>query len=159
MFSNSSPRRQHIAKPRLVKHKLICFELGNETYGLPIDRVKQILDEFNPHGDLGNGRGLVRFQTQTLTLFDLKYLFPSNRDTRICNFLMICAIAEGKYVGLPLPQLPRVLEVAEDRFQSVPELYRQSGLPSAVTALIHLESDRELFYLDLEQLIPAQLDG
>jgi chemotaxis signal transduction protein len=157
MFStHSSPRRQQAATPRIAKHKLISFELGSETYGLPIDRVKQILDEFNPHGDLGNGRGLVRFQNQTLTFLDLKYLFPGDRDSRICNYLMICAIASGKFVGLPLPQLPRVLEVAADRFQPIPDLYRQSGLPSAVTSLIYLEGDRELFYLDLEQLIPIQ---
>lgn len=54
------------------------------------------------------------------------------------------AIAGERSIGLPLPQLPRVLEVAADRLQTIPDLYRQAGLPPAVTSPIYLEGDREL---------------
>lgn len=156
LTTDSSLHRPPTAPRRLGKQKLITFQIGGETYGLPIDRVKQILDEFNPHGDLGKGHGLVRYQNQTLTLLYPAQLFPAGSGPAACQYLMICAIAQGQSVGIPLPQLPRVMEVSENQFQPIPELYRQVGLPAAVTALIQLENDRDLFFLDLEQLVALQ---
>jgi chemotaxis signal transduction protein len=145
--------RQKTAAPRLAKRKLITFELGTEMYGLPIDRVKQILDEFKPHGDWGNGHGLVRYQDQTLTFLHPAKFFPGATDDTTYDFMMVCVIAGSQSVGIPLPQLPRVIEVTEAQFQPIPDLYRQAELPLAVTALIHLEEDREMFFLDPEKLV------
>jgi chemotaxis signal transduction protein len=156
-----STDRQRPPTPRLAKRKLISFQLGDELYGLPIDRVKQILDEFDPHGDWGNGHELVRFQNQSLTFLRPDRLFPGATDLTTYSYLMICAIAQGQSIGIPLPQLPKVVEVTEDQFQPLPNLYRQAELPTAVIALIHLEGDREMFFLDPDQLVllpqlPAQ---
>lgn len=135
-----------------AKQKLIAFQLGSEFYALPIARVQCILDEFAAHGELGNGRGLIRFQNQSLTLFDLASLFPNQRDTRERPYLLVCYLSEGQLVGIPVPQLPRAIEIAESQMQPIPAMYREAGLPSVVTALIHLDDNREMFFLDLDAL-------
>jgi chemotaxis signal transduction protein len=154
LSTNVFPQRSSSIR-HAVKQKLITFQIGSETYGLPIDRIKQIVDEFNPHGVLDNGHGLVRYQNQTLTLLYPARLFPAYSNSQSCDYLMI-AIAQGQMVGIPLPQLPRVMEVTEQQFQPVPDLYRQVGISPAIKALIHLEQGANLFVLDLEQLVLLQ---
>jgi chemotaxis signal transduction protein len=154
LSTNVFPQRPSVTR-HAAKQKLITFQIGSETYGLPIDRIKQILDEFNPHGVLDNGHGLVRYQNQTLTLLYPARLFPTSSSLQSCDYLMI-AIAQGQTVGIPLPQLPRVMEVTELQFQPVPDLYRQVGISPAVKALIQLEQGSSLFVLDLEQLVLLQ---
>jgi chemotaxis signal transduction protein len=154
LSTNVFPQRQSSSR-QSAKQKLITFQIGFETYGLPIDRIKQIVDEFNPHGVLDNGHGLVRYQNQTLTLLYPTQLFPASDSSQRYDYLMI-AIAQGQTVGIPLPQLPRVMEVTEQQFRPVPDLYRQVGISPAIKALIHLEQGTNLFVLDLEQLVLLQ---
>ena len=148
----STAKAQRSVK-RQIKRKIITFQLGTEWYALPIEKVQRILDEFSPHGDLGNGRGLVRAQQETLTLMDPAHLFPSSLDDRERQYLMVCSLAGGRSAGIPVPQLPRVFEILEEQIQPIPELYQHSGVPAGVVGLIHLqEGPEEVFYLDLDHL-------
>lgn len=159
MRSALNPRRTHQSPAkRQLRRKIISFQLGLEWYALPIEQVQRILDEFTPHGSLQKGRGLVRLEDQALTWVDPACLFPGNSEDRNRTYLMVCSLAEGRSVGIPVPQLPKVFEVVEDQIQPVPDLYQQSGSPAGIKGIIHL-NEHQVFLLDLEQLLSSRLFG
>jgi chemotaxis signal transduction protein len=138
-------------------HKLVIFQLGNEHYGLPLQCVQGIFNRFKQQCDLDNGHCLMQFQDKPLTLLDSACLLSGDHDAKSCDYLIVCAIANGNTIGIPLPELPRVCEVAGNQLQPIPESYRQAGFPAAIAALIYIAGDRELYVLDLEQLWASAL--
>jgi chemotaxis signal transduction protein len=162
MHSTLSRRSAQAEATRQVRQKLISFTLGKESYAFPIHHVQRILDEFQTHGDTGQGISLTRVDGETLTIWDLQCLFTQVVRESIPKFLMICQAQRDQSIGIPLEQLPSVIEVTQSQIQPLPALYRALDLPEAVTGVVCLAQDRELFFLDLAKaLVPkiAQVKG
>lgn len=146
-------RSQPQTQIRISSRKLVCFQLGSEHYAIPIEQVQRIVDEFTSQGILNNGISLAEFNNETITLIDLSTLFLSSADTRERSYLIICNFDKNTRFGIPIPEMPTILQVTEDKFEEVPDLYKQGKLSVAVERIIHTPEDRIVFYLNLARLI------
>ncbi|MBE9187552.1 chemotaxis protein CheW [Microcoleus sp. LEGE 07076] len=129
--------------------KLVSFELGNVNYAVPIERVQRVVKDFNPYGFLDNGQSLVRHQEELITLINLSKIFFSSRSIADCNYLIVCTLNKSDRLGIPIPDMPKILEVSEASFCEIPELYRQQQLPAVIEKLIRAPDGSEVFYLNL----------
>ncbi len=137
------------------KRKIVVFRLGQERYALPINRVQQILDDYTSYGELEGGQSLLQRQGDTITVVDPSQLFVTSRDSSERTYLIICRLQTGDLVGIPVPQLPKVFDVSEAQMMPLPDQYRRAGLPTVVETLIQLDEQRDVFFLDVDQLLQA----
>jgi chemotaxis signal transduction protein len=135
---------------RTQSRKLLAFEMGREKYAIPIERVQRVIPEFRPYGVLSTGESLVRHQEETIAVIDVSKLFVSSNTETDRNYLIICYGKEKELLGIPLPEMPKILEIGEDKFGEIPESYRQNLYP-AVEKLIHSPNGVEFFYLNLDK--------
>ena len=134
---------------RVSSKKMVSFELGNVYYAVPIERVERIVKEFNSYGMLPSGNSLVRHQEELITMINLSTIFPSSRTIVDCNYLIICTLNKSDRLGFPIPDMPKILEISEESFCEIPELYRQQQLPPVIEKLIRAPDGSEVFYLNL----------
>ena len=130
--------------------KLVSFELGNVSYAVPIERVQRVVKDFNPYGFLDSGQSLVRHQEELITLINLSKIFPSSRTIADCNYLIVCTLNKSDRLGIPIPDMPKILEISAEKFEEIPELYRQQQLPLVIEKLIRAPDGSEVFYLNLD---------
>ena len=130
--------------------KLVSFELGSVNYAVPIEKVQRVVKDFNPYGFLDSGQSLVRHQEELITLINLSKFFPSSRSIADCNYLIVCSLNKSDRLGIAIPDMPKILEIAEESFCEIPELYRQQQLPPLIEKLIRAPDGSEVFYLNLD---------
>ena len=135
---------------RTPPRKLVAFELGNVRCAVAIERVLRVVKDFNPYGFLEGGQSLVRHQEEPIALINLSKIFASSRSIADCNYLIVCTLNKSDRLGIPIPDMPKILEVSEDNFCEIPELYRQNQLPAAVEKLVRSPDGSEVFYLNLD---------
>lgn len=152
MIYNRRFQNKQIVTPRVPTHKLVAFEIGTENYAIPLERVRIILKEFMPFGALKTGYSLVRYQDQVVIVIDLWQFFVNTNGFSDSHYLIVCTLPSQEYLGIPIPQMPKIVDVPADQFSEVPELYRQAELPKAVEKLIHTSDAQELFYLNIDLL-------
>ncbi len=143
-------RNQKQGKVRSPARKFVSFDLGNVDYAVPIERVQRVIKDFNPYGFLDSGNSLVRHQEELISLINLSKIFPGSRSIADCNYLIVCTFNKGDRLGIPIPDMPKILEVLEEQFCEIPLLYRQDQLPAAVEKLIRAPDGSEVFYLNLD---------
>jgi len=172
------PHRFGVPKPRrrTPTQKLIAFELEGEVYALPIACVVRVLHEFKVYGPFDRGRGLIKYQGETIPFIDLGVLLLGRDRPREYHYSIICMSGAAQYsvtdlsesighngkedaserprsIAIPTPELPTVLDVPETQFSDVPDSYRRGNLGLAIEKLIHPSEDDLFFYLDLEHLL------
>lgn len=135
---------------RTPPRKLISFELGNVNYAVSIEKVQRVVKDFNPYGFLDSGQSLVRHQEELITLINLSKIFPSSPSIADCNYLIVCSLNKSDRLGIPIPDMPKILEISEESFCEIPELYRQQQLPPVIEKLIRAPDGSEVFYLNLD---------
>lgn len=139
---------------RTLARKLVSFQLGNVYYAVSIERVQRVVKDFNPYGFLDSGQSLVRHQEELIALINLSKIFPSSCSIADCNYLIVCTLNKSDRLGIPIPDMPKILEVSEEQFCEIPQLYRQDQLPAAVEKLIRSPDGLEVFYLNLDLFNP-----
>lgn len=147
-------RTKHDESPRIPTEKFLVFTLENKRYAIPLLRVLRVVKEFTPQGTLITGRSLAKEQNETIVIFDICSLLSTNVHPSDCHFLIICSVNNSGRVGIPIPDMPAILEISHNQFSEVPELYRQSGLSAAIERLIHV-SESVIFYLDIDKLVAS----
>ena len=140
---------------RLSSKKMVSFELGNVYYAVPIERVERIVKNFNAYGLLPNGNSLLRHQEELITIINLSTIFPSSPSIGECKYLIICTLNKSDRLGIPLPDMPKILEITEESFCEIPELYRQQQLPPVIERLIRAPDGSEVFYLNWALFSPT----
>ncbi|WP_373533973.1 chemotaxis protein CheW [Microcoleus sp.] len=144
-------RSQKQGAVRTPPRKLLSFELGNVNYAVPIEKVQRVVKDFNPYGFLDSGQSLVRHQEELITLINLSKIFPSSRTLTDFNYLIVCSLNKSDRLGIPIPDMPKILEVTEESFCEIPELYRQQQLHPVIEKLIRAPDGSEVFYLNLDR--------
>ncbi|HEY9850648.1 MAG TPA: chemotaxis protein CheW [Leptolyngbyaceae cyanobacterium] len=146
-------RSKRFIPNRTLARKLVVFQLGSEKYAISIERVYRILNNFKLHGVSESGRSLISYNNEIITIIDPSQLLVSSRDDRERQYLIICTLIDGQNFGITVPEIPSVLEVAEDKFGDVPEIYQQGKVSDAIEKAIQLEDSKILFYLNLDKLM------
>jgi len=150
-------RQQRPSLTRILKRKLVTFQLGQEKYAIAIERVQRVLHEFTPHGVLASGQSLIAEGGQTITIVDLATFFVSSEELHNRHYLMICTLANREIFGIPVPEIPKVVEVLETELSEVPALYRQGNYPAAIEKIICLPENQIVFYLNIDLLFPKMV--
>jgi chemotaxis signal transduction protein len=145
-------RNQKQGNVRSPARKFVSFDLGSVDYAVPIERVQRVIKDFNPYGFLDSGNSLVRHQEELISLINLSKIFPGSRSIADCNYLIVCTFNKCDRLGIPVPDMPKILESSEENFCEIPLLYRQNQLPAAVEKLIRAPDGAEVFYLNLDLL-------
>lgn len=152
-------RSQHYQKQRTPTEKLVCFEIGGEWYGIAIGKVLRVIKDFVPHGCLQGQRSLVESNGELIPTLDPTILFNTLPDPRSPEYLIICTFSDPHHsdrLGIPIPQMPTILEVSPAQFEAVPSLYRQ-GLtggelaPAALEKIVRPPDGKIIFYLNIEK--------
>lgn len=143
-------RSQKQGNVRSPARKFVSFDLGSVYYAVPIERVQRVIKDFNPYGFLDRGNSLVRHQEQLISLINLSKIFPGSRSIADCNYLIVCTFNKGESLGIPVPDMPKILETSEESFCAIPLLYRENTLSPAVEKLIRAPDGSEVFYLNLD---------
>ncbi len=149
-------RRFRSKKSATVKkptHKFVCFQIGSVHYAIAIEQVQRILKEFTPFATLANGRSLVRYGEEVITLIALSQVFLSSASPTDYNYLIVCTLSQTEHLGFPVVEMPKVLEVTEDNFAEIPTAYRQQNIHHSVEKLIHIPSEKDVFCLNIKALI------
>ncbi|MCT7987476.1 chemotaxis protein CheW [Laspinema olomoucense] len=163
MFSPSKySRRFHNKKAAIQRtpmRKLVIFEVAGETYAIAIERVQRVLTEFTTQGTLEDGRSLIKLDADLIILLDLSRLFfTPNPSQEQHSYLIVCTLTNGDRIGIPLQDLPAILDVPEDQFAEIPASYRQgregkNAAPAAVEKIITTDAGTVAFYLNLDKLL------
>jgi chemotaxis signal transduction protein len=143
-------RNQKQSNVRSPAHKFVSFDLGSVYYAVPIERVQRVIKDFNPYGFLDNGNSLVRHQEELISLINLSKIFPGSRSIADCNYLIVCTFNKRENLGIPVPDMPKILETSAENFCEIPLVYRENNLSSAVEKLIRAPDGSEVFYLNLD---------
>ncbi|MBO0350256.1 chemotaxis protein CheW [Phormidium pseudopriestleyi FRX01] len=163
MFSPSKYSRRFQNKKSAIQRtptrKLVIFEVAGETYAIAIERVQRVLTEFTTQGTLEGGRSLVKIDADLITLLDLSQLFVTPNDSQEeHSYLIVCTLTNGDRIGIPLQDLPAILDIPEDKFAEIPVSYRQGkegqkSAPAAVEKIITTPAGTVAFYLNLDKLL------
>ncbi len=143
-------QRQNYTRTQM--RKLIFFQLSGEQYAIAIAQVQYILKEFTPHATLKNGHSLVQ-NRGAITLIDLSAIFLNSAESHDYHYLIVSLLKNGERLGIPIVEMPKIIEVPADKFIDLPQLYRGNELPLAIEKLINLAEDKTGFYLNLERLL------
>lgn len=141
------------ALSRKPAKKLVSFQLGNLYYAIAIERVLRVLKGFTAYASLSNGQSLVRYADEIVTLIDLFQVFFDRPQSEDCHYLVVCLLTSREQLGIPIPEMPSILEAFEEDFREIPQVYRQGKLHRAIEKLIYTRDGLEVFYLNPETLI------
>jgi chemotaxis signal transduction protein len=145
-------RSQKKSNTRKPTRKLVCFEVAQVQYAIAIEKVQRVLKEFTPYGSLTTGQSLVRYHDELITLIDVSKLLLNSQLPGDSNYLIVCLLTPTEKLGIPISEMPRIMEFTEDNFGEIPELYRHGKLPQAVEKVILTADGKEIFYLNLGQI-------
>lgn len=145
-------RNQKLQTARTPARKLVTFESGGEFYAIAIERVQRVLKDFSAHGGLSTGQSLVRYQDEVIVLVDFSKVLINWTTLEACQYLIVCRITASDKLGIPIPEMPKILEVTEAQISEIPQLYGRGNLPKAVEKLICTADGLEFFYLNLDLL-------
>ncbi|MFW6359759.1 MAG: chemotaxis protein CheW [Chroococcales cyanobacterium] len=135
--------------------KLVTFSVGNEQYAIAIHAVQRILQESIPTNLMEQGLALKEYDSQTLTLINLSRVL-SHSDPCDYHYLIIGILKNGDRIGIPVSQMPSILDIPEEKITDIPDSYRQANLHPCLDKLLHTADGKIVFALNLEKLIAPE---
>jgi purine-binding chemotaxis protein CheW len=135
--------------------QVVVFRLGQETYGIDIFRVQEIirLCEITPiPGASPHLRGLINLRGTTLPVVDLRLRFQipvgADEDARI-----IVVESEQGNIGLIVDSVREVLTLTHGQIEATPSIF--TGPTAALVRGVAQHGDGLITMLDLDQAIAA----
>ncbi|HLP91554.1 MAG TPA: chemotaxis protein CheW [Nostocaceae cyanobacterium] len=145
-------RKKSQIETHIPTHKLICFQLGREQYAISIFQVLYIIKTFTTQGILNSGHSLVSYNDEIITQINISGFFLDGDQEKEYNYLIVCTTKTGERIGIPVANIPTVLEVGEDRFSDLPTTHQQEIGTKGIEKLINTSDQVTLFYLNIDQL-------
>lgn len=151
-MSDSSQNRPRSAR---VSLDLACFELADQTYAVPIGRVREILTtpRLTPLPDAPDViEGLIDLRGMLIPVVDLWKLLvrdgvPSGPRNRT-----VVVEARGLVVGFRVDRATQVVSATADAIETIPELTREAGCV-VVGAVVRRKDRPPILVLELDVLI------
>ena len=141
--------------------QLVTFELGNETYGIDIMDVKEIVSlcEIRPiPGTPAYVAGIMNLRGVIIPIIDLHNRFQLEKpnlseDDELLSGYIIISIDDVE-IGIVIDKVSRVLTVEANDIQSPPQM--MSGIGSEyIRGVIHIEEDY-LIFLNIRRIFNSQ---
>lgn len=141
--------------------QLVTFKLGNETYGIDIMDVKEIVSlcEIRPiPGAPSYVAGIMNLRGVVIPIIDLHKRFQLEKpklseDEELLSGYIIINI-DGVKIGIIIDKVSRVLNVEAAEIQAPPQM--MSGIGSEyIRGVIHIEEEY-LIFLDIRRIFNSQ---
>jgi purine-binding chemotaxis protein CheW len=135
--------------------KHLLFRLGDEEYGVPIDRVQSIeeLQRIVAVPDMPSYvRGVINLRGTVIPVVDLRLRFGMpfrDYDDRTC---IIIIEAESRVVGFIVDTVSEVHQIPATNIQPAPEFRSGAGSEQFVTGLGTVEGEVKIL-LEIERLV------
>ncbi|MGE3276431.1 MAG: chemotaxis protein CheW [Vicinamibacterales bacterium] len=111
-----------------IAGKYLTFALGDEEYGLPVLKVREIikiLDITAVPQVPGHVKGVINLRGKVIPVVDLRLKFgfePQAYTERTCIIVVEVALSAGKVMmGMVVDAVSEVLNIAEAEIESTPE--------------------------------------
>jgi purine-binding chemotaxis protein CheW len=138
-----------------AEDKHLLFRLGDEEYGVPIDRVQSIeeLQKIVAVPDMPHYvRGVINLRGTVIPVVDLRLRFGMpfrDYDDRTC---IIIIEAQSRVVGFIVDTVSEVHQIPEKNIQAAPEFKTGSGSEQFVTGLGTVEGEVKIL-LEIDRLM------
>ncbi len=133
--------------------RLLAFPVGNLTLGFPLAAVQKIIPQAFTSASGLSYTGVAHLEDQELTVLDLhQAIFRREGELPAQGYLIVVRGLGGEFFGVPVPELPTLLDCPREQVRQIPPSYRRSdtlGIASHV-ALVAQEGGRTeaVFILD-----------
>lgn len=147
----------HILDREEALHQTILFKLGNETYGLPISAVKEIIKPL-PVTKVPRTaeyvEGIIDLRGLILPIINLRILLGLAPAEMTDDSRFIHVVAEGQDLGIMVDMVSEVVHIPQSLLEEAPEVI--AGVDGRYLDGVARLQDRLILLVNLSQLY-AQL--
>lgn len=139
--------------------QFVIFELGKESFGLDINKVKEIIvNQKTTHIPGTNDRleGVINLRGKVIPIFGLckEYGFPEPEKTRNTRIVVVEALS--KTVGLVVDGVSEVLTIQGESVEKPSSMITAGIDTSFLTGIAKIEN-KLVILLDLEKIITPEV--
>lgn len=149
-----SLKRSH-NQDTVESQKLIVFGMGNVNLALPIDSVYKVVNKIPVYSSSFSGVGITHIGDREVTIVELHRRFFAPKG----SYLIIAQNREGELYGIPVAQVPALMEIPQSSLRVLPESYRHAdifGFATHVAVIFEVEPSMTIFLLDVDQLLSSR---
>jgi purine-binding chemotaxis protein CheW len=158
IISSSSTPKQTKAAAAIVR--VILFRIGTLNLAIRLESVNKILKNTPIDSSGTNSFGVAQVGDREITILDLqRQLFGDSgvAERGIHSHLILLKTASGEPFGIPVAEVPTLIEIALTSLRVLPESYRRADTLSMATHVARVpQGDGELtvFLVDTNLLNP-----
>jgi purine-binding chemotaxis protein CheW len=118
------------------KNKYVIFRLGDETFGVPLDHVIEVIRKENITGvprSLEFVEGIIHLRNRVIPVIDLKKRFNlkhndtgKESDSEVISEKIIITIVNNKYLGFVVDEVYKVISLNMSDIE-IPTIGQKSG--------------------------------
>lgn len=134
--------------------QLVGFKVGNEFFGAPIEKVKEIVrvPEVTPVPDTPDFlKGVINLRGRLIPVVDISRLIKVESEGRRQSNRVLVLELNGGVIGVVVDSASEILKISEDSIERRPGLVSSVGA-AYVTGIGRLK-DRLIVLLDLTRLL------
>lgn len=142
----------------MATFKLLTFSLGEESYGVPITKVKEIIGLLSithvPHSPKFL-KGIINLRGTVIPVVDLRIrlgLAEKEYDERTCILVMDISRGEHKRnLGIIVDFVSEVISISDEDIDAPPQYSSQNSQTKYISGIGKIQ-DRILVILDVEKM-------
>lgn len=139
----------------IESQKVIVFGMGNVNLALPIDTVYKVVNQIPVYGGGLSGVGITHIGDREVTVVELHRRFFAPMG----SYLIVIKNRQGELYGIPIVQVPALMEIPQSSLRVLPESYRHAdifGFATHVAVIFEVEPPMTIFLLDVDQLLSSR---
>ncbi|PHM17430.1 MAG: chemotaxis protein CheW [Sulfuricurvum sp. PD_MW2] len=140
----------------MESNQMLTFKLGDETYGIQISKVREILTYpvVTPIPDASRWvKGVINLRGEVAPIIDLRVRFNTNDDPIYTNRTIVIAVKtqDMRMIGLVVDEVSDMENVELDRLYPAPDM-GTSIAPEYLKGLFKKE-DKMIVILDIDRIL------
>ncbi len=139
---------------------IVVFKLGHREVALPQNCIRRIIQTPSALDINEEGYGLMLWEGQTVTLVDLNRL--ASVPSATIPFLVLFQSTTGPLFGIPVAEIPYLMEIPLTTIQPIPALYRETDpwqISDYIAILDQEDGPVTIYLIDLRHFPPKPAKG
>ncbi|MDD3840416.1 MAG: chemotaxis protein CheW [Clostridia bacterium] len=137
----------------MSEKQFIIFELGEETYGADISKIREIIKPVQPTKVPNNPEfieGVIDVRGQVVPLLDLKKRFHLGEGEYGANSKIMVAGQEGDLIGYLVDDVTEIISMTEEELSPAPDVTK---IGKEYIQGVTKKDDRLLILLDMNKVL------